>query len=577
MNTVQLSVNTHNMVNTLKKAFANYSSVIRELAQNSRRAGATEVRFTIDSDTNAVTVTDDGRGIDDMGALLAIASSGWDQSVIEAECAYGMGFLSAIYTADHIDVVSRGKRLSTTTDRILAFECIEIESVPLTGVTTVTLSGGNVELLIRSITESIEENPFIIHFESKFCGFPIRVFINGEEVKRTRALDAHKDWVSLPEAIVHLRAYTHKCGPKEFEVQVSRNWVAYYQGLEIERCYSNRDSWDSVSILHLDSLMWEAVAPDRHMLVNRDEARERIERILSELAKDYLRRFAAQKENEDIVLRSHHVYEKYGLLEIYNRIDRLPRLVVCGQLNYPVREYNDYNAYYLDRFIHREEIERGNTFIFSDEPLCDHDDCFRYAMYMYAMRDRAFWLSGNLHPDHWVHAYCLKAYDSRQRNLIEVVVYGLRELTVSPDLSPLELPPAMVEFFELRGPAGSICIADDAIVVKGNFVVDGIPGHDEVVFIPAKSEGVNTLLQTNGYYWNDQFQEDLYNNHSDRYRDWLFFERLGTQPEKLLHQILVKHGCRFHQLVDRQFVVSFSENSNGKVSAEVSMLNCSSI
>jgi len=71
MNTVKLSLNTQNMVSTLKKAFANYSSVIKELAQNSRRAGASEVRFTIDRDAGVLSVSDNGRGIDDMSACLA--------------------------------------------------------------------------------------------------------------------------------------------------------------------------------------------------------------------------------------------------------------------------------------------------------------------------------------------------------------------------------------------------------------------------------------------------------------------------------------------------------------------------
>lgn len=571
MNTVKLSVNTQNMVSTLKKAFANYSSVIKELAQNSRRAGASEVRFTIDRSAGVLSVSDNGRGINDMSALLTIASSGWEPSVIEAECAYGMGFLSAIYTAGQLDVTSRDKKLSASTDNILAFDCIDIETVRMTQVTTVTLSGGKVPLLIESICSKLDDE-FMWYFEKTFRGFPIRVFINEEEVIRDRSLDSGKKWVCLPDATIYLSTSTVKSMHNFDKLYVEDEWVAYYQGLEISRCFGRRRGMGGeINVIHLDSQKWEAVAPDRHMLVNADDAQERIVSLLAYVAKQYLRHFAAQPENEDIVLNSFHEFARFGLLEIYNRMDRLPLSVVWAQQYYPVRSENDDNPCLLNRLISRAELECRETFIFEDEPQYDDDSCFRYPMYLYAMRESVFWLSEKMHPEHWVYHYCLNAFDENGLDLIEVEIQGIRESGVSDEHSALSLSPVMVECYVLRGPAGDVTVLDHAMVVKGRFLADGVPGKDEVVFIPANSNEYKTILQVNSYYWDDQFQEEAYNRDSDRYLNWLVLEKVGFQPEKLLQRILMQHGSRFHQLVDKQFLVTFAETGSGKVSVDVCM------
>lgn len=570
MNTVKLSLNTQNMVSTLKKAFANYSSVIKELAQNSRRAGASEVRFTIDRDAGVLSVSDNGRGIDDMSTLLTIASSGWEPSLIEAECAYGMGFLSAIYTAGQLDVTSRGKRLSASTDSILAFDSIDIESVLMTQVTTVTLSGGKVPLLIESVC-SKPDDEFMWFFEKTFRGFPIRVFINEEEVMRDRSLDSGKKWVCLPDATIYLSTSIVKSNNID-QLNVDGEWVAYYQGLEILRCVGGRRGVEGrVSVIHLDSQKWEAVAPDRHMLVNADDARARIVSLLVSVAKQYLRHFAAQPENEDIVLNSFREFARFGFLEIYNRMDRLPLGVVLAQQYYPVRSENDDNPCLLNRLISRAELECGEAFIFEDEPQYDDDSCFRYPMYLYAMRESVFFLSEKMHPEHWVYDYCLNAFDKNGHDLIEVEIQGIRESGVSDEHSALSLSPAMVECYVLRGPAGDVTVSDHAMVVKGRFIADGVPGKDEIVFIPANSDEYKTILQVNSYYWDDQFQEEAYNRDSDRYLNWLVLEKVGFQPEKLLQRILMQHGSRFHQLVDKQFTVTFAEIASGKVSVDVCM------
>ena len=60
---IQMKVNQENLVKTLRLSFSNPETVLGELLQNARRAGATAVYFTYQG--NDLTVEDDGCGIGD--------------------------------------------------------------------------------------------------------------------------------------------------------------------------------------------------------------------------------------------------------------------------------------------------------------------------------------------------------------------------------------------------------------------------------------------------------------------------------------------------------------------------------
>ena len=77
---------------------ATLTDAFSEILQNARRAGATRVRVTLtgpaDSGPLTVTVTDDGAGIADAGVLLSFGENGWNEDLVAAEDAAGMGMLS---------------------------------------------------------------------------------------------------------------------------------------------------------------------------------------------------------------------------------------------------------------------------------------------------------------------------------------------------------------------------------------------------------------------------------------------------------------------------------------------------
>ena len=78
---------------------AGLADVFTETLQNSRRAGATRVRVTIDASEDtpgvlSVTLADDGAGIADPAVLLSFGENGWSEDLVRREDAAGMGFLS---------------------------------------------------------------------------------------------------------------------------------------------------------------------------------------------------------------------------------------------------------------------------------------------------------------------------------------------------------------------------------------------------------------------------------------------------------------------------------------------------
>ena len=81
--------------------------IFLEALQNSRRAGATRVRVTVETLSKparrapqsseprlAVTVTDDGAGIENPAVLLSFGENGWSDDLVSREDAAGMGILS---------------------------------------------------------------------------------------------------------------------------------------------------------------------------------------------------------------------------------------------------------------------------------------------------------------------------------------------------------------------------------------------------------------------------------------------------------------------------------------------------
>ena len=117
---VKLQVNLASLLENLGHAFSKPLTVVSELLQNARRAGATKVTVNYDADAKTLVVEDDGCGITDFQNLLTVAESGWDEEIKESECPYGMGFLASLYACQEIEAQSICGAVKFTI-RILSF------------------------------------------------------------------------------------------------------------------------------------------------------------------------------------------------------------------------------------------------------------------------------------------------------------------------------------------------------------------------------------------------------------------------------------------------------------------------
>ena len=124
-----LKVNQERLVRNLRFSFTDATTVLGELMQNARRAGATKVVIDFNPESKTLVVCDDGCGIDCFQTLLTVAESGWDADLVEREHPFGIGFLSALFACEHLTVESRGQRIAMPTADILSFKPIAVTPV----------------------------------------------------------------------------------------------------------------------------------------------------------------------------------------------------------------------------------------------------------------------------------------------------------------------------------------------------------------------------------------------------------------------------------------------------------------
>ena len=172
---------------------AGLADVFTETLQNSRRAGATSVRVTIDASEEAsgaltVTLADDGAGIADPAVLLSFGENGWSEDLVRREDAAGMGFLSLArrgYT-----VASRPRSASSETapawrvDLTPSHFLGEEEVAVVLGADAPRPHGTSVRFDADEDREAIRRA-----IENSARHYPLPVTLDGEAVPRRAFLD----------------------------------------------------------------------------------------------------------------------------------------------------------------------------------------------------------------------------------------------------------------------------------------------------------------------------------------------------------------------------------------------------
>lgn len=317
--TVTLDVDKTQFIAKLGGAFASKLSVVRELIQNARRAGSPVVSIIWDATAKKLVVADEGDGIKDFQKLFTVAQTGWPDDMQQQEAPWGTGFMSAVYAAKEIEIVSNGIALKAKTADILSFSSIETVPVPVTPGTSVTLIDVDLPDLVRDIEDMVQ-------------AYPIPVYFNGKELPRPFAEKAeHLDlrWVETNIGTIGVYGEEGINDTSDFDS------VLYLQGFEVARTKAAIRYAKNVNRVHLDPKKFTAVYPDRDRLKDEEEAISAVKRALITVFKHAIQDAKSSFGHKEFVMNFWDLAKRVGYLDVMNDVEWLPPSAILEVQDYP--------------------------------------------------------------------------------------------------------------------------------------------------------------------------------------------------------------------------------------------------
>jgi hypothetical protein len=379
---IQVRINEEGALRNQRFAFTDRFTLVSELLQNARRAGATSIGINHEAEAGTLAIRDNGRGIDDFQKLLTFNESGWDEPTCDAESPFGIGFSKCLYAASRCIVRSRGQCADFDTASALARTPIDVtESAEAPAEDTqIELHGVDLPDLGSRIA-------------TLCAGFPVPVCFNGKALERPDAAD-RLSLTATPIGGLHL------CGTRDGEH--SHDTLVYLQGFCVLRPIYHRP--ERVNVLHLDARQFMARLPDRDKLIDEDRQRKRIDTALRAEWRRVLEDAKRALPAEVFVDRFYPALRGWGHLDLLNDIDALPAAVfdeICG---YPYQEGSGHRDYLRTVAVApaRAAIEAGSVKLCSIESI-DENNAGRW-MFARATGCLLFNLGG-LHHEHWVQAH----------------------------------------------------------------------------------------------------------------------------------------------------------------------------
>ena len=460
---VKVRVNESGTIRNGRYAFADRMTLVRELLQNARRAGATQVDVSYDDIAKSLIVQDDGHGIAEWQALLSFNESGWDTSLVEHERAFGMGFSKVLYAASSVTVTSNGK--------VLAFECeealaqAELEVLPSDGLfvrgTTVQLNGVDLTGLDRLIERMVR-------------GFPIPVRFNGVSMERRHATDQ----LTLTEVddVGHVYIAGADTGV------LASSTAVYLQGLLIsDRADSYFCDGAHVDVVHLDATRFLARAPDRTELIDADIQRPVIRAVIKQVWKKALAAHMASMPAELFADMYFEAAVRNDCVDIFDDVPVIPRGACFEVTDYPMLGATEECMAHPRHHVTKEQVDSGKVSVATFDPFACDDESSFFATLLY-VRAAGLILLDRLGDGHW----------ARQ---------GIRDLNAeSPKALPcgearegqLEAiyawsPVVLCDHVEITHGAHTVQIADDAVF------------HDSRILFPRTCESGDVVRQVSSY------------------------------------------------------------------------------
>lgn len=455
---IQVRINEEGALRNQRHAFSNRFTLVSELLQNARRAGAALIEIHHDAAAQMLRVHDDGRGIHDFQKLLSLHESGWDAETRAEEQPFGVGFSKCLYAASRCIVTSGHRRVDIDTEAALAKAMIDVEQV------AEAVHGTRVELHGVDLPELAQ------HVETLCLGFPVPVWFNGQPLSRRFAVESLATMPS-PMGEVHL------VGTRSGEH--TRETMVFLQGFCVLK--PTWCSYDKVNVAHLDSRQFMARLPDRDKLIDEDQQRKRIDAELTACWRQTLEVAKGQLPPEQFVETYYAAMRAWGHLDLMNDLDALPAALFDQVVGYPIQDDSGQREYVetVASAPSRAEIESGAVTLVVLDWVND-ENAPRW-MLARARGHLVFdWVG--LHGDHWARQHVVYLEDdSMQVEAIDEVA--------RTELEGRWVMPTVILCEAVRVRIGDqVAEIDDAGVC-----------HDGVVYVPAGENSGEPVRQLSSF------------------------------------------------------------------------------
>lgn len=525
---VSLTVNTKRFVERiLGKLFEHPGRAFSEAMQNSRRAGATEIRFLVtpdpdDREKSVVHIADNGSGILDWGKLLSVAESGWDDAVVEKEDAFGIGFAALVFSCRKLVVRSRGHELSLNQAEAVKgvrFALLESKLAPATG-TSIRLEG----FMLDQQSASVKLRQYA-------AGFPVTVFLGNEALPASHRLE--QDFVDTPVGKV-------KFGCFGADGSYPLNTVyAYYQGLPISIPVGTRyDSREPHIIVHVDEVRFPATAPDRAGLCDPDAFHKAFVEAIRQHWDNALREIFKAVSAAEFVDRYWGSAKKFGCADLLDRCPVLPARVLSTVAEVPLKRidgetnYEDY-----DGSVSRADVDAGRITLAERPADEESEDAFAF---LTLAQFRGWVFVDDLPAEHWANRHRISIDDCADDD--DRPVPGLQiEVSYAPTQT-VEFDGAWVSPTVCLVDRYAISLKESTGQIRHSVEVDTCGLYrDGVLIVPSKESGEMLLRQISSYLdENEHYQDELYERDDQALQD-LIAEVRGRSAAATIGKVLSSH------------------------------------
>ncbi|WP_427501799.1 hypothetical protein ACQE3E_23470 (plasmid) [Methylomonas sp. MED-D] len=526
---LQLKVNAERLVHSLKWSFTHQTTYLGELMQNARRAGASYVAFDYCAETNTLTVTDDGCGIDSLDTLLTVAESGWDVELIAKEHAFGVGFLSALFACRHLGLSSKGGCFSVDTDHILGFQPVEVSPATawngLTEIRLVDIANGSLENTLADLA----------------AGFPIPVHFNGVPLPRPHAVDAVDAAEFVASAVGAIRLANLLDGYRYY-----RDCLVYLQGLPVYRGHYYRigDTRYPGNIVHLDSERFMARLPDRDKLVDEADVLQRVREAIGTAIKSQLTALKTALSADDF-LAYYPVLRESGLMRLLNDVDRLPTQLVSRIQRPPVCDtelFGDFEET-VDHPITQSAVESGQVQLVTIDDDLQSDGALRYLL---AWKKGWVLVDNRLDAGHWVQPYL--------RHLSQEAV----QCEILDESHRAQFQGIWAWVMAVFCRAYRIRIGADSVDIDAHGAYTGNE-QDDIVLIPCQEKWGDVLEQVSRFCENDDdYQGPCHDQDIAQFAHFIVANTADDPADALKRLLPDLTGCKM--LHGNRFVLEIDQN-----------------